>query len=79
MSETSPSANLLLLENWERIGKFLLVNVGVGVLLAFTLVLVINIFMDINATLTILLVVGLILSANALILSTYESWRGCKI
>jgi uncharacterized membrane protein len=71
------SGNLIDGDNWERIGKFMVTNVVLGVAISIILSLIMYLLSDISMPLVILLMIGIILTGQAFILSWYEQWRGC--
>jgi Mg/Co/Ni transporter MgtE len=73
------SGNLFQLENWERIGKFIAVNVAVGIVVTVIIMLVVALLFDVSIGLSVLAVIFVALTANAVALSAYERWRGCQL
>lgn len=71
------SGDLTLKENWERIGKFLVLNIGYVVIFTLIMIIVIN-MLGSNIISSFLLLV-IMLSGHAIMLSSYENWRGCVI
>ena len=72
-----PSLNPIKGENWERILKFLVANIAVGILVAIVMTLAVSMFGPIDTPITLVLLVGVVLTAQAFMLSWYEEWRGC--
>lgn len=72
-------ANILHGESWERLVKFYVLNIAIGIVITIILTLIVLFFGRISLLLTILLSLGVVLSGAAFMLSSYERWRGCNI
>lgn len=76
---TEASINIFNLENWKRIGTFVVLNIGIGILVTVIVMLVMYLAGGISKLLSGILSLGVVLMGMALLLSEYESWRGCNI
>jgi hypothetical protein len=72
------SGNLLSFETWERIGKFLAVNVGIGIIVAIVMYLIITMLMPKSVPLAVVAMIIAALMGHAFVLSAYENWRSCS-
>jgi len=72
------SGDLFSLETWERIGKFLAVNVATGIVVALVLYLIMTYFIDVSGIGAVVLAILTVLVCNAFMLSVYERWRSCS-
>lgn len=74
-----PSLSLLKGENWERIGKYVVLNTLVmGVIVSFILMYILFPMRDDNPLITGVLSVGVVLMGMSYTLNKYEQWRGCQ-
>ena len=73
------SINIFNLENWKRIGTFVVLNIGIGILVTVVVILVMYLTSSVSRLLSGVLSLGVVLMGMALLLSEYESWRGCRI
>ena len=73
------SINLLNEEQWERIIKFDILGIAMGVVVTLALSLIMTYFSNSNIYVVILLCLGVFLTSEVLMLSTYETWRGCRL
>lgn len=74
---SEPSVSLLNSENWERILKFLVVNVAGAVVLAVVMIAIIyTVGMSNKLVGGILLFIAALL-VQSYMLGWYEKWRGC--
>lgn len=73
------SGNLFSLETWERIGKFLAVNIASGIVITILVLLILKYITGVNWIITSALILTVVLVSNALMLSAYEAWRGCNL
>lgn len=64
-------------ETWDRLAKFVVVHVVVGIIMSIVILLVTPMMAEISDWLSIGFLVGVILVGNAYMLSWYENWRGC--
>jgi len=74
---SSLSFNLLKEESWERILKFTVVNIAVGVVVALLLAVAVYLLSSTSIKLTVVVIIGVLLMSQAFLLSWYEQWRGC--
>lgn len=82
------SANPLLQENWERIGKSLVINMLISIAVSLLIYVIASVFIDHQTAqnfamkhpvISIALIVMAALTMNMLALSSYEEWRGCAL
>ncbi len=74
---TNVTGDIFRQETWERILKFAVVNLLVGVVLLIILVVVLN--LNVSDCFKVIFAVLAILVAQGVTLSWYEKWRGCHI
>jgi hypothetical protein len=73
------SGNLLDSTTWERLLKYLAVNLVVGMVLTLLVFLTLVIFGNISIPLSMFIILCLVLIGQAVLLSWYEQWRGCNM
>lgn len=71
------SGNLGEHETWDRLAKFIVAHVVVGMIMALIIMSVMPMMVEISEMLGIIFLIGVILVGNAFMLSWYEKWRGC--
>jgi uncharacterized membrane protein YkgB len=69
--------NPIKLESWERIGKFMLISIAIGIVISIVIALLILSVGSSSGVLTSVLVLGFVIIAQMVSLSWYEQWRGC--
>lgn len=73
------SVNIFDVENWKRIGTFLVLNIGIGIAVTLLIMLVMSMFGGTSMFVSSLLSLGVVLMGMSLLLSEYEAWRGCSL
>ena len=73
------SGDLLSSTTWERLAKYFVVHLVVGIVLTVLIFLTLVLFSRCSFPLSMFVILCLILSGNAIILSWYEQWRGCNL
>ena len=71
------SLNLASGEPCERLGKFLLINLAVGIVVTIIIVLLAPTVFKQSVMVGFVFVLGVMLLSNAGMLGWYERWRGC--
>ncbi len=73
------SGNLLKAESWERIIKYAVVELIVGIVVTLLIFLTLSMFGRVSLCLSMFIILCLIISGHAVMLSWYEKWRGCNL
>ncbi len=75
--KSTPSIDITDYENWERFGKYFVLSIAFSFIITILLIIIAMIFGDglIGSSLALLSIIA----TTMLLLSSYESWRGCKV
>ncbi len=72
------SGSLFDITSWERLGKYVVLQIVVGILLTIILFTIVSIFGPSMPLLTLFISFIVSLCAQVVLLSWYERWRGCN-
>lgn len=75
---TEPNVNLFKVVAWERIGKFIGLNIIVGIVVSIIMFFIVSFMLPVSVPLTILAIAYISFASLDLVLSGYEAWRGAK-
>ncbi len=78
MSESVFSVNPFTSENLERIGKYYVVSLAITIV-SIIILLIVSLVLPKSPVIQWVAGIVIMLASTVAILSTYESWRHCKI